>query len=87
MCSSDLSGSEGSTRPILQYIYDTGFTNYRMGYASAMSYIFFAVIILVTVAPRLIARTQKDILTRDGLNLDKFPACTPEWAFENGWAL
>lgn len=54
------SGPEGSTRPILQYIYDTGFTNYRMGYASAMSYIFFAVIILVTVAPRLIARTRKD---------------------------
>ena len=54
------SGPEGSTRPILQYIYDTGFTNYRMGYASAMSYIFFAVIILVTVAPRLLARTRKD---------------------------
>ena len=31
------SGPEGSTRPILQYIYDTGFTNYRMGYASDMS--------------------------------------------------
>ncbi|GIG25530.1 carbohydrate ABC transporter permease [Cellulomonas denverensis] len=43
------SGPGGVTRPILQYIYDTGFTGYRMGYASAMSYIFFALIIVVTV--------------------------------------
>ncbi|QPL05060.1 MULTISPECIES: carbohydrate ABC transporter permease [Actinomyces] len=54
------SGPEGSTRPILQYIYDTGFTNYRMGYASAMSYIFFAVIIVITVAFQLLTRTRKD---------------------------
>lgn len=54
------SGPEGSTRPILQYIYDTGFTNYRMGYASAMSYIFFAVIVLITVAFQLATRSRKD---------------------------
>lgn len=54
------SGPEGSTRPILQYIYDTGFTNYRMGYAAAMSYIFFAVIIVITVAFRLLTRPRKE---------------------------
>lgn len=54
------SGPEGSTRPILQYIYDTGFTNYRMGYASAMSYIFFAVIIVITVTFQLLTRARKD---------------------------
>lgn len=54
------SGPEGSTRPILQYIYDTGFTNYRMGYASSMSYIFFAVIIVITVAFQLLTRSRKD---------------------------
>lgn len=53
------SGPEGSTRPILQYIYDTGFTNYRMGYASAMSYIFFAVIIVITIAFQALTRTRK----------------------------
>ncbi|WP_303323803.1 carbohydrate ABC transporter permease [Actinomyces radicidentis] len=53
------SGPEGSTRPILQYIYDTGFTNYRMGYASAMSYIFFIVIIVITVAFQALTRTRK----------------------------
>lgn len=50
------SGPEGATRPILQYIYDTGFTNYRMGYASAMSYIFF---IVITVAFQALTRTRK----------------------------
>lgn len=54
------SGPEGSTRPILQYIYDTGFTNYRMGYASAMSYIFFAVIIVITLLFQLVTRSRKD---------------------------
>ena len=54
------SGPEGSTRPILQYIYDTGFTNYRMGYASAMSYIFFVVIIVITVAFQLLTRARKE---------------------------
>lgn len=53
------SGPEGSTRPILQYIYDTGFTNYRMGYASAMSYIFFVVIIVITVGFQLLTRTPR----------------------------
>lgn len=54
------SGPEGSTRPVLQYIYDTGFTNYRMGYASAMSYIFFVVIIVITVAFQLLTRARKE---------------------------
>lgn len=53
------SGPEGSTRPILQYIYDTGFTNYRMGYASAMSYIFFVVIIVITVGFQLLTRAPR----------------------------
>ncbi|NYI03524.1 carbohydrate ABC transporter permease [Allostreptomyces psammosilenae] len=43
-------GPNYATRPIIQYIYDAGFTNYRIGYASAISYFFFALIILVSVA-------------------------------------
>lgn len=42
-------GPNGSTRPILEYIYDTGFTNYRLGYASAISYVFFALILVFTL--------------------------------------
>nr|WP_237498633.1 MULTISPECIES: sugar ABC transporter permease [unclassified Streptomyces] len=42
-------GPNGSTRPILEYVYDVGFTGYRLGYASAVSYLFFAIVIVVSV--------------------------------------
>ncbi|UFU08399.1 sugar ABC transporter permease [Ruania halotolerans] len=42
-------GPAGATRPILQYVYEAGFTGYRLGYASAISYIFFAIIIVISV--------------------------------------
>lgn len=37
-------GPEFGTRTLVQYIYDTAFNNYRMGYASSMSWILFVVI-------------------------------------------
>jgi multiple sugar transport system permease protein len=40
-------GPNGSTRPILEYVYDVGFTGYRLGYASAVSYVFFTIVIVV----------------------------------------
>ncbi|MFI9461026.1 carbohydrate ABC transporter permease [Streptomyces xiamenensis] len=43
-------GPSDSTRPILEYIYDVGFTGYRLGYASAISYLFFALIIVISIA-------------------------------------
>jgi multiple sugar transport system permease protein len=43
-------GPAGSTRSIVQYIYESGFTGYRFGYSSAISYLFFAIIVLVSVA-------------------------------------
>ncbi|MEO3749175.1 sugar ABC transporter permease [Streptomyces sp. B6B3] len=43
-------GPNETTRPILEYIYDVGFTGYRLGYASAISYLFFAIIIVVSIA-------------------------------------
>ncbi|HEY0217853.1 MAG TPA: sugar ABC transporter permease, partial [Cellulomonas sp.] len=49
-------GPDGSTRSILEYIYDTGFTGYRLGYASAISYIFFAVILVLTLTRLLPTR-------------------------------
>ena len=42
-------GPNYATRPIIQYIYQNGFTNYRIGYASAISYMFFAIIVIVSV--------------------------------------
>lgn len=48
-------GPAGSTRPIVQYIYESGFTGFRLGYASAISYIFFAIIVILSVVQRRIA--------------------------------
>ena len=42
-------GPEAAATPILQYVYDTGFVNYRLGYAAAISYMFFALIIVFSL--------------------------------------
>ena len=42
-------GPENSTRPAIQYIYEAGFTQYRIGYASAMSFAFFLVVVAVAL--------------------------------------
>lgn len=42
-------GPNFSTRPAIEYIYETGFTQYRTGYASALSLVFFVLIVLVSV--------------------------------------
>ncbi|MDA2814666.1 sugar ABC transporter permease [Nocardiopsis sp. RSe5-2] len=42
-------GPDYAARPIIGYIFDSGFTNLRIGYSSAISYLFFAVIIAVSV--------------------------------------
>ncbi|MGW7255160.1 carbohydrate ABC transporter permease [Streptomyces sp. NPDC054834] len=41
-------GPNGSTRPVVEYVYDVGFTGYRLGYASAISYIFFALVLIAS---------------------------------------
>ncbi|PPK97429.1 multiple sugar transport system permease protein [Kineococcus xinjiangensis] len=42
-------GPDGAAAPLLQYVYDTGFVSYRLGYASAISYMFFALIIVFSL--------------------------------------
>jgi multiple sugar transport system permease protein len=42
-------GPNNSTRPAIQYIYETGFTSYRLGYASALSFLFFVAIVIVSL--------------------------------------
>ena len=49
-------GPQNSTRPAIQYIYESGFTQYRLGYASAMSFIFFLVVVLVGVGAAWLVR-------------------------------
>lgn len=49
-------GPGTSTRPIIQYIYETAFTKNNMGYSSAMSYILFFILIVLTLLQMLIQR-------------------------------
>ncbi|MEO8687125.1 MAG: hypothetical protein ABI611_02770 [Solirubrobacteraceae bacterium] len=42
-------GPNFSTRPAIEYIYETGFTQDRTGYASALSIVFFLLIVAVSV--------------------------------------
>ena len=42
-------GPAGSTRVLVQYIYETGFNYFRMGYSAAMSYVLFVIIMVVSV--------------------------------------
>jgi multiple sugar transport system permease protein len=52
-------GPNFSTRPVIEYIYDIGFTDYRAGYSAAASLVYFAVILVVSVAWLLISRRQQ----------------------------
>ncbi|MDQ0389723.1 multiple sugar transport system permease protein [Streptomyces sp. DSM 42143] len=51
-------GPNGSTRPVLEYVYDVGFTGYRLGYASAISYLFFALIVVVSLVQLRLVRRE-----------------------------
>ena len=57
-------GPDESTRPILQYVYDAGFTGYRIGYASAVSYLFFALIVLVSLIHLRMTRRSREEAAR-----------------------
>ncbi|MFC4137715.1 MULTISPECIES: carbohydrate ABC transporter permease [unclassified Microbacterium] len=52
--------SSDTTRSIVQYIYETGFVGYRFGYSAAISYVFFALIIILGVVQALITRRRKE---------------------------
>jgi multiple sugar transport system permease protein len=54
-------GPNSTTRPVLQYIYETGFTSFRLGYASAISYLLFVIILLLAVFQlRLTVRNRSE---------------------------
>jgi multiple sugar transport system permease protein len=52
-------GPDFATRPAIQYIYDVGFTDYRVGYASAVSMVLFAIILAVSLIWFTIVRRQE----------------------------
>jgi len=55
-------GPNFTTRSVLQYVYDEGFTNFRVGYASAVSMLFFLVVLAVSaVWFRLVQGQEKEV--------------------------
>jgi ABC-type sugar transport system permease subunit len=54
-------GPAFSTRPVIEFIYDSGFTNFRVGFAAATSYLFFILILLISLG-------QFWFLSRQGRN-------------------
>ncbi|MEV0096974.1 sugar ABC transporter permease [Streptomyces sp. NPDC050738] len=53
-------GPELSTRSFVQYTLEQGFTSYRVGYASAMSIIFFVIIACVAVGRMWLLRNREE---------------------------
>jgi multiple sugar transport system permease protein len=51
-------GPENSTRPAIQYIYESGFTQYRVGYASALSFVFLLAVVAVSLVMFRFARQR-----------------------------
>lgn len=49
-----------TTRSIVQYIYESGFVGYRFGYSAAISYVFFAVIVIFGVIQTLVTRRRRE---------------------------
>ncbi|MFE2278185.1 carbohydrate ABC transporter permease [Streptomyces sp. NPDC059454] len=52
-------GPNGSTRPVVEYLYDVGFTGYRLGYASAIAYVFFALVVLASAVQFVALRRRE----------------------------
>jgi multiple sugar transport system permease protein len=55
-------GPNFSTRPVLEYIYDVGFTDLRTGYAAAASTLFFIVVLIVSGVWLYMTRRQEQEL-------------------------
>lgn len=53
-------GPGGESRTLLQYVYETGFTTFQMGQASAASFVLLAIILLVSVFQLKIMNKQED---------------------------
>lgn len=52
-------GPHGTTRVLVQYIYETGFKYYKMGYSAAMSYILFLIILVISIAQYLLLSNKE----------------------------
>ncbi|ADQ13612.1 carbohydrate ABC transporter permease [Halanaerobium hydrogeniformans] len=54
-------GPGTSTRPIIQYIYETSFRQNSLGYGATMSFTIFVILIIISVAQIVIRRKRSDV--------------------------
>jgi multiple sugar transport system permease protein len=52
-------GPNETTRPVIEYIYDTGFTSYRGGYAAAATMVYFVILVVIAGAWALVQRSRR----------------------------
>ena len=53
-------GPAGSTRVLVQYIYEAGFKYFKMGYSAAMSYVLFFIIMAISILQYVLLGRRKD---------------------------
>lgn len=53
-------GPHGTTRVLVQYIFETGFRYYKMGYSAAMSYVLFLIILLISILQYVLLGRKED---------------------------
>jgi multiple sugar transport system permease protein len=53
-------GPNHATRPVIQYVYETSFTGYRTGYGTAISYVFFALILVISLSQLRLFRARAE---------------------------
>ncbi|SDG41627.1 carbohydrate ABC transporter permease [Marvinbryantia formatexigens] len=53
-------GPAGSTRPLIQYIYETAFKKNNLGYAAAMSYVLFGILLILSIGQQILQRRSED---------------------------
>ena len=54
------SGPEDTTRTFVQYTLEQGFTSYRVGYASAISFVLFLIIVVVALGRMWLLRNREE---------------------------
>lgn len=53
-------GPAGSTRPLIQYIYETAFEKNNLGYAASMSYVLFGILLILSIGQQFLQRKGED---------------------------
>lgn len=53
-------GPASSTRPLIQYIYEHAFVKNNMGYAAAMSYVLFGILLILSLVQQMVQRKGED---------------------------